>query len=626
MKTALRFVFVAALLAAAACKYDPDYGDGTLQCEPGGFCPGNLICDVDNVCRRSPLTVDGGADDASAGDGGGADADMTDAPEQDVTPPDTTIVSAPSAISGPSVTFIVDSSEPNSTFRCAVDSTTLQDCSATQVFNGLAAGSHTFRAAARDAAGNEDPTPAEYTWMVDPTALDTTITMGPGATSGPNPQFRFTSTRAGTFECMLEPIETAFTACTSPKAYTGLTERPPPGYTFKVRARDTAGNVDDTPAQQTFLVDTTGPTVNITAPAANSTVGTSVTLTFTTETGATTTCQLDTQATINPCASGRMFTGMTSAMPHTLRVTATDAFGNATTQMVNFTVDDTGPGVTISGNPANGATVNTTSASLTFTPIPSNEPMVTYECKFNTAATFTACTGFNQSGFTEGTQTLQVRARDRFGNIGGTVTHSWTINALNTTIFQIRSTGIAAGTRVRLQGPRVTGKTFNRFWIQEVDGTSTNPPPQQRGITVMPIGFNAGDVMVAPGRSMTVIGTVAEVNGNTTLINASYFPGSLLAPYNSKYVNRDSLLLLSELNEGMYVNMSGRAESACAEYDFCITSCERSTPKIDSIDGVISGQLLIGRDHTFSGIVEGDSASTYSYYVIEADESSDSCL
>ena len=78
------------------------------------------------------------------------------------------------------------------------------------------------------------------------------------------------------------PLETAFTTCTSPKAYAGLAERTG-GYTFQVRARDTANNVDATPAQQSFLVDATGPTITISAPVANATVGTSVTLTFTTE-------------------------------------------------------------------------------------------------------------------------------------------------------------------------------------------------------------------------------------------------------------------------------------------------------------------------------------------------------
>lgn len=616
-----------------ACSYNPDYGDGVVRCEPGGICPGNLVCAADNFCRAEPnggidAPVDG-ADGGDNTDGGDTDGGDIDAPV-DTTPPNTILVSTPSAISGPNVTFIVDSTEAGGTFRCSVDSTTLMACNATQMFTALAAGTHTFRAVAVDLAGNEDPTPAEYTWMVDTSVLDTTITSGPGATSGPNVEFRFTSTRPGTFDCQLAPVETAFSSCSSPKTYTGLPERAAPGYTFQVRARDTAGNLDETPATQTFMVDATGPTVTITAPTQNATVGTSFTLTFTSEPGATHTCQLDSLAVISPCSSGRVFNGLTSATGHTIRVTGTDAFGNSTTVTHSFTVDDQGPTLTISGAPANGSTVNTTSAALTFQIVPANEPTpFSFECRFNSTGAFSACTGFNQSGMTEGTQTLEVRARDRFNNVGGTVTHTWTISALNTTILSIRQTPVALGTRVRIStNVRVTGKTFNRFWVQEVDG-SVAAGSFSRGITVMPTGFTGGDAMIVAGRNVTVIGTVANMSGNLVLAQASYFPGSLVSPYNARSTNRDSLVLLTEVNEGMFVNSAGTASTtaapSCQDFDFCIVTCERSTPVIDSIDGIISGAVVIGDDHNFTGIVEG-AGSGFTYYVVEAQAQSDACL
>jgi hypothetical protein len=624
----MRFAILSLAAALAACSYSPDYGDGTVQCGPGGLCPGNLMCDpADNVCRSNPGGVDAAVTDAD----NGGDGDMTDG-DVDVTPPNTILVSTPSAISGVNVTFIVDSTEPNSTFRCSVDSTTLMACTATQMFMSLAAGTHTFRAAATDPSGNEDTTPVEYTWMVDPTVLDTTITMGPGATAGANVSFSFVSTRPGTFECMLSPNETTFTSCSSPKMYTGLTQIAAPGYTFQVRAKDTAGNTDASPAMQTFMVDTTGPTVNITAPTNNATVGTSMTLTFTSEVGATHTCQLDSQAVINPCASGRVFNSLTSAAnPHVIKVTGTDPFGNSTMVMNTFTVDDVGPSLTISGSPSNGTTVNTTSANLTFSIVPANEPTpFTFECKFNTAPTFTACSSFTMSGLLQGTQTLQVRAKDRFGNIGGAVTHTWDIQPLNTTILNIRTTGIAVGTLVRLStNIRVTGKTNNRFWVQEADGATT-PPPSNRGITIMPTNQSAIDSTVVPGRSMTIIGAVSNMNGNLVIAQASLFNGSLLAPYNAKDTNRDSLVLLSEANEGMLVNSAGTAltqtlDQNCTNYDFCIETCARTMPYIYSIDGITSGMLTIGSDHTFEGIVEGEGTG-FTFYVNTANRQSDACL
>jgi hypothetical protein len=627
----MRFPILALAAATiAACSYNPDYGDGTVQCGPGGLCPGNLRCDTaDNICRSNP---GGGDDDIDAADmdgdvdtDGGVDIDAT----ADTTPPNTILVSTPSAISGVNVTFIVDSTEPNSTFACSVDSTTLMPCTATQMFTNLVAGTHTFRAAATDMAGNEDTTPVEYTWMVDPTVLDTTITMGPGAISGPNVSFSFTATRPGTFECQLSPMESSFTPCSSPKMYTGLTQIPSPGYTFQVRAKDTAGNLDASPASQMFLVDTTPPTVNITAPTNNATVGTSFTLTFTSDVGTTHTCQLDSQTVINPCNSGRTFMNLTSAAnPHTIKVTGTDQVGNSATVMNTFTVDDTGPTLTISGAPANGTTVSSTTASLTFSIVPASEPTpFSFECKFNGAATFTACSNFTTSGLTQGTQTLQVRAKDRFGNIGGVVTHTWDVQPMTTTINAIRTSGIAIGTLVRLStNIRVTAKTNNRYWVQEQDG-ATNPPPTNRGITIMPTA--AIDSTIVPGRSQTIVGIVSNMNGNLVITSASFFNGSLLAPYNAKDTNRDSLVLLSEANEGMLVNSSGRASTtaaqSCQDFDFCIVSCERSTPVINSIDGVTSGQVMINRDHVFEGIVEGIGTG-FVYYVTSAQDQSDACL
>lgn len=628
MSTLRKLILAIATAAAlAACSYNPSYEGAT--CSPGGICPGDLVCDTDNVCKANPS---GGTDAADDDGGGDTDAATDGGPEIDgaidVTPPNTTIQSAPSAISGPSVTFIVDSTEAGSTFRCSVDSTVLMACTSTQMFSALAAGTHTFRAAATDMAGNEDPTPVEYTWTVDLNVLDTTITMGPSGTSGPNPTFRFDSTRPGTFECMLTPGDTAFTSCASPKAYTGLTEVGSPGYTFQVRARDTAGNVDDTPAMQTFLVDATGPTVSITTPAVNGTVGTSFTLAFNTESGATYTCQLDSATVINPCANGRSFTGLTSATAHTIRVTGTDSFGNVGPAATNsFTVDDLGPSLTISGTPANGSTPATTSAALTFQIQPTNEPApYSFECKFDTATTFTACTGFNQSGLADGAHTLRVRAIDRFNNIGGEVTHTWTITPMSTTIQAIRQ-GIALGTRVQIStNVRVTGKTNNRFWVQEVDGTATLTV--SRGITVMPANWT-GDTTIVAGRGLVVTGTVANVNGNLALNPATYIGTGNFTAYKPRSTNNDSLVVLSEVNEGMYVSTGGRhsttAAQTCQDYDFCIVSCESSTPVIDSVDAAPAGQIDPGQYHAFEGVLEGVGTG-FVYYVTTATEQSDICL
>jgi hypothetical protein len=85
---------------------------------------------------------------------------------------------------------------------------------------------------------------------VDTTAPDTSLDSSPTNPSSPDVSFAFSSTEAGsTFECSLDGA--AFSACTSPQAYSGLTSG---SHTFDVRAIDPAGNTDLTPASFTWTV------------------------------------------------------------------------------------------------------------------------------------------------------------------------------------------------------------------------------------------------------------------------------------------------------------------------------------------------------------------------------------
>ena len=95
----------------------------------------------------------------------------------------------------------------------------------------------------------------------DGTPPDTSITARPSNPSNSSSaSFRFTGTdnvtptTSLTYECSLDGA--AFVGCTSPKAYSGLADRP---HTFQVRAKDAAGNVDQTPVSQTWLIDTAQP-------------------------------------------------------------------------------------------------------------------------------------------------------------------------------------------------------------------------------------------------------------------------------------------------------------------------------------------------------------------------------
>jgi uncharacterized delta-60 repeat protein len=89
----------------------------------------------------------------------------------------------------------------------------------------------------------------------DTTPPQTTITSGPSATTtASSATFQFSASEPSSFACSIDAA--AYSACVSPITYTGLG---PGSHSFAVRATDTAGNADPTPAQQTWTVQPNAP-------------------------------------------------------------------------------------------------------------------------------------------------------------------------------------------------------------------------------------------------------------------------------------------------------------------------------------------------------------------------------
>jgi hypothetical protein len=90
----------------------------------------------------------------------------------------------------------------------------------------------------------------------DTTPPNTTITSGPVAsTTATTAIFSFSASEAGSsFECRLD--SGSWAACTSPKLLSGLVIG---SHAFSVRATDTAGNVDPTPAIRNWMVQAEAP-------------------------------------------------------------------------------------------------------------------------------------------------------------------------------------------------------------------------------------------------------------------------------------------------------------------------------------------------------------------------------
>jgi DNA-directed RNA polymerase specialized sigma24 family protein len=238
----------------------------------------------------------------------------------DTKPPETTIDSGPNGISHKGTATFTVSSEAGATFECRLDKHAWGVCGEV---SGLKDGNHVMRARARDLAGNVDPTPAAWSWRID-LPPETSITSGPtGPTSSTSATFGFSSSETpATFQCKLDDRDWA--SCSSGKTYSGL---PQGSHTFKVRAKDSAGTKDPSPAQRSWKVDTVAPNTTIMSGPKASTASNSATFSFAgSESGVTFECRLDGGAW-HACSSPKSYSGLKNGS-HVFRVRAVDEAGN----------------------------------------------------------------------------------------------------------------------------------------------------------------------------------------------------------------------------------------------------------------------------------------------------------
>jgi hypothetical protein len=263
----------------------------------------------------------------------------------DTTAPETSIASGPAAsTTSSSASFDFSANEAGSTFACKLDSGSWGACDSPKPYSSVAVGSHTFSVRASDTAGNVDATPATRSWSVeavtpppppaDTTAPDTSITSGPqSSTTSTSASFGIAASESGAaLACKLD--SGSWGACSSPKSYSGLAVG---SHTFAVRATDAAGNVDATPATQSWTVeavtpppppaDTTPPETSITSgPAATTTSASASFWLSASESGATLACKLD-SGSWGACSSPKSYSGLSTG-GHTFSARATDAAGN----------------------------------------------------------------------------------------------------------------------------------------------------------------------------------------------------------------------------------------------------------------------------------------------------------
>ncbi|QJR10176.1 hypothetical protein DSM104443_01230 [Usitatibacter rugosus] len=155
--------------------------------------------------------------------------------------------SAPPAAS--SLTFTFTSSLPGSTFECRLDGGGYAPCASPYTVTGPL-GVHVLFVRAR--FGNDvDPTPSQVTFSLQ-AGPETTITQMPAAvTTSTTATFRYSaSPSAAGYECKMDGEP--FVGCSpSGTTYGGLTHTT---HTFQVRARNSSGVFDATPATYTWRI------------------------------------------------------------------------------------------------------------------------------------------------------------------------------------------------------------------------------------------------------------------------------------------------------------------------------------------------------------------------------------
>jgi hypothetical protein len=178
---------------------------------------------------------------------------------------------------------------------------------------------------------------------------------------------------------------------------------------------------------KSFTADITPPTATIwSGPRQGTAIRNSTpTLKFrSSESGSTFKCSFGGNA-YTPCTTPSTPSTPLSDGLQRFGVRALDAAGNLGPIVTrSFTVDTVPPKVSVSSGPANGSTSHNHTPSFQFT---ASEAGVKFQGQLDGGG-FAACTSpFSPSPLADGQHSFQVMATDRAGNVGPTVTRSWTL-------------------------------------------------------------------------------------------------------------------------------------------------------------------------------------------------------
>ena len=345
----------------------------------------------------------------------------------DTVAPQTELTASPdSPTASASASFGFDADEP-AHFECSLDGVSFASCASPRSFSGLADGEHSFAVRAIDAAGNVDATVASHDWRVDTTPPDTAIESGPsGTVTDDDVEFTYAglpAEDAERFQCSLDGA--GFAACSAEgRAYAALDDGP---HDFRVRAIDAVDNVDASPAERLFEVESRPPKTTITAGPAGLVADSSPTFEFESSESGDFECSLD-EGPFTTCESP-FSPGPLADGSYRLAVRAVDRGGSVDPNPAvrEFRVDTTAPDTVIEAGPA--GTVTSSAAIFDYAGQPDADT-ARFECSLD-GAPFVSCasSGASYNQLSEGSHSFRVRAIDAIANADPSpAERSWTID------------------------------------------------------------------------------------------------------------------------------------------------------------------------------------------------------
>ena len=324
--------------------------------------------------------------------------------------------------------------------ECRIDAGAYGSCSGgttAHSVSNLPNGPHSFAARVTDNVGRTSE--ATRSWTIDATGPATSLTKpAAGAKRGTIDLAATATDSAGVqrVEFWVGGVEVAEDT-TAPYEATYATTLLADGATPAVMAKayDAFGNLASPSVGIT--VDNGLPTLSFEAGPDGQTFGPQSTQTWAFTSGdavsgvALVRCSVDGGAYAG-CSDGNVGHSVvdTPGGAHTLDVRVTDAAGNERTVRRTWTIDATGPVVSITSGPADGTTITGSAVTFGF----SASEGATYRCRVWPAALTapawgdcSAASGHAASGFAPGAYAFEVQGTDQFGNVGTAVKRTFTV-------------------------------------------------------------------------------------------------------------------------------------------------------------------------------------------------------